>query len=209
MSLLSFLTGIEVAARSVMSPLPPEVWRPSSQTSPTPVPKLKNDAKPCCVFVPSRWGLTGADQVLPLSRDVEIFRSYASGSGPFISIQCATSDPSASARTEGTSAKLVMRCSLAMTTTGADHPAGRRSANFNAVFSPVRSSQLRSVLPPLTVICGDAESPSDGALSVSMVKAGRDDCCAAIAPWTRTAAASNPAASPVTRIFRMAPTVSC
>src|SRR5262245_11807530 len=121
---MSLLTGIEVAARSVMSPLPPDVWRPSSHTRPRPLAVVKNDAKPCCVLVPSLCGLAGADQVLPPSRDVEVFRSYASGSGPFISIQCATSDPSASARTEGTSAKLVMRCSLATTTTGADHPAG-------------------------------------------------------------------------------------
>src|SRR6187549_1800380 len=77
---MSLLTGIDVAARSVMSPLPPDVWRPSSHTMPTLVPTVKNDAKPCCVLVPSLCGLDGADQVLPPSRDEEIFRSYASGS---------------------------------------------------------------------------------------------------------------------------------
>ena len=137
----------------------------------------------------------------PLSREVAILRSYASGSGPFISIQWATSDPSASARTEGTSAKFEMRCSLSSTTVGCDHPAGMRSANFRAAFMPLRSSQLRRVLPPPTVICGAATSPCDGALRVSMVKAGRAACCAAETLWTGATPISSPAHALLPRNF--------
>src|SRR5216684_5878025 len=123
-------------ARSAMSSFGA---RPSSQTTPKPpLGTSKSDAKPCCVWLLSAYGLTGADQVRPSSFDQESRRVEASGSGPFCCVQCATSAPSLTRRTEGTSAELTMRRSLETTVCASVHPADVRSENFSAPPAPPR-----------------------------------------------------------------------
>src|SRR4051812_45976536 len=143
----------KVAERSCMSPSSPCVARPSSQITPVPPSaRGKSVANPCCVIVLSRLGATGGVQVFP-SADHATRRSYASGSGPLSTIQCAAK-PSGIARPDGTSAEFTISASLATTVLGIDQPAGVRSANFSDDFLPSRSTQLSTTRSPAVVICG-------------------------------------------------------
>ncbi|PYQ97647.1 MAG: hypothetical protein DMF94_31610 [Acidobacteria bacterium] len=86
--------------------------------------------------------------MLPPSFDHDSSNAYASGSSPYCRFQCAASVPSASARTEGTSAAFVTKSDPDATTRGSDHPDGVRSANFKMVRASAVSSQLRMARSP-------------------------------------------------------------
>src|SRR5688572_26212742 len=97
--------------------------------------------------------MTGADHVRPPSLDHDSGSVYASGSGPASCSQCATSVPSAIARTEGTSAAFATIPAPDATVSGLDHPAELRSANLRigCGASGDDSSQLRRTRPPAAV----------------------------------------------------------
>ena len=70
-----------------------------------------------------------------------------SGAVPRSTIQWATSDPSVSASTDGTSAEFTRRLGPAAIVRGSDQPALVRSTNFSEAPTCEDSSQLRSTRP--------------------------------------------------------------
>src|SRR5262245_8097308 len=149
----------------------PAVARPSSHTRPRPAPGAwKSEANPCCVCVLSWCGLTPGDQVAPPSFDHESFNVDASGSGPFCSVQCATRAVP-SARTDGTSATLMIMPFPDATVRAVDQPAADCSANFSVGTESTRSIQLRIARSASTVSWGEELAAPAGEVTGLMVTA--------------------------------------
>src|SRR5215211_7366310 len=127
--------------------------RPSTHTAPSlPSASGSSETKPCSVCVPSVCGTTARPHVFPPSFERATFTSYAYVPAPLFTSQCAASDPSASATTDGKSAQLTNQLSPSATVRASDHPEGSRDAKRSAyVCSPLLSTQLRMTRPSVPV----------------------------------------------------------
>src|SRR5690606_20540415 len=118
-TVISFVAGAPSASANL---------RPSSQTAArAPAAAGNNETKPCSVAVPSRCGTTWPVHVAPPSAERATCTSYAYVPGPLRTSQCAASEPSGSATTDGKSAQFTKKCGPRATVRAADHAASPSS----------------------------------------------------------------------------------